>query len=80
MACYGARTLKPTICFGTTFSPQLCCIPLPRIYRLGHARPWLDKLKAKLSQKDRARMKKAKENKDKAMVIKTVNKRGKTSV
>jgi len=83
MGAYGAKTNKPSLLFGTPPHPQNCPVS-SRSFDPASAEPalraWLESLKCKLTDKDKARILKAKENKSKAMVIKKINKRGHTSV
>ena len=84
MGSFGALTNKPTVCFGTP------CYPRPTVFVLhsriwsstwvAWLRKWLDCLKRKLSPRDKKRIAKVKENKGNAMVIKTINKKGKVTV
>ncbi|CAL1161035.1 unnamed protein product [Cladocopium goreaui] len=60
MGCYGHRSQKPSLCFGTS--------------------SWLESLSSKLTLKDKERIKKNKEDPKKAMVIRTISKRGSISV
>ena len=81
MGALGHQSRKPTICFGTSPSPQsLTPQQFHHIPRRA-ARSWIPELAAcKMTDKDKARVEKAKIKKENAMVIKRVNKRGKLSV
>ena len=68
--------------WGVTIKMEFLFIIILGVLRsLNRPRPWLKKLYKKMTKRDKRRIAKAQENRQQAMVIKTINKRtGKTSV
>ena len=68
---WGAKTLKPSMCFGVTpVAQHLLCDALKGLCALSRLRPWIKKLKKKLSSQNRQRLERNKKRKEYQMVIK----------
>lgn len=85
MGAYGHTSLKPSLLFGTAPYPQMFPKITPgNVGFLATPRRWLEHFGRKLRPQDKKRLAKAKEdakkNKKSAMVIRTINKKGKLSV
>ena len=83
MGAYGHSNVKPTPLFGTVHTPKII-----RHTQMQHGlftsfcflSSWMVNLVKSMSEKDKRRIKKAAKETKKAMVIKSVNKKGKRSV